>query len=104
MLVNGERPKAIIDNENVQRQRINDNDGLKRKKLCSDKEAENGAERYAKKLNTNGCREFFIKVMYYLPYDTRERLLAMATRDEVTAPSHYFTYVAKKELAKLGIY
>lgn len=100
MQVNG---KALNDNEKYRRLKNNDNEGVKRKaKLCSDIEAEAGAERYIKTLNAPECREFFLKVMYHLPYETRERLLSMAIRPSVTRQKNYFTYCAKKELAKLG--
>ena len=51
-----------------------------REKLCSDNEAESGAERYIRLLNAPECREFFLKVMYHLPYEVRERILEAATR------------------------
>ena len=56
-----------------------------------------------KKLEANGCREFLLKVMYYLPYDIRENILEAATKPWVKMPAHYFTYSAKRELAKRGI-
>lgn len=98
--------------------RINDNDidkdvffrklsmtmirGDSRTKLCSDKEAESGAERYARLLNAPECQKFFYKVMYYLPYEVRERLLEASTKPTVKVPKRYFTYSAKRELAKRG--
>lgn len=100
MLINGEKAN-INDIEKDKSFNINDND--RRIKLCSDIEAESGAERYIKKLNAPGCREFFIKVMYYLPYDIREGLLESALRPHIKVKSHYFTFCAKKELLKRGI-
>ena len=73
-----------------------------RGKLCSDAEAESGAERYARLLNAPECRLFFLKVMYHLPYETREHILAAATQPWVKEPKKYFTYSAKKELARIG--
>lgn len=100
MRVNG---NPINDNESFFKRNFNDNDSMRRKaKLCSDTEAESGAERYIRTLNAPECREFFIKVMYYLPYEIRERLLSMAVRPSVQCSKKYFTYCAKKELAKIG--
>ena len=102
MLVNGEK---IHINENDKELKILFNINEVKptgKKLCSDKEAEQGAERYIKLLNAPTCREFFLKVMYHLPYDTRERILESALKPWVKAPAHYYTYCAKKELALLG--
>lgn len=93
----------VIDIDCFLKRNINDIVYSKKTKLCSDKEAESGADRYIKKLNAPGCRKFFLKVMYYLPYETREGILESATRDWVKSPSHYFTYSAKKELVKRGI-
>jgi len=71
-------------------------------KLCSDAEAESGAERYIRLLNAPECRLFFLKVMYHLPYDTREQILEAATKPWVKIPKKYFTYSAKRELARFG--
>lgn len=106
MLVNGEKPR-------INEIEINDKDcSLKgtsismnmvsKAKLCSDKEAESGAERYANLLNAPECRQFFLKVMYHLPYDIRERILEAATKPWIKIPKKYFTYCAKKELTNLG--
>ena len=73
-----------------------------RRKLCSDAEAEMGAERYERKLNAPECHQFFLKVMYHLPYEDRERILEYSQRAGITSPKRYFTYSAKKALAKLG--
>ena len=105
MLVNGEKPTINVnDSFNNYYNKDNDNDykRLRKSKLCSDKEAESGAERYIKLLNAPECRLFFLKVMYHLPYDTRERILESAKRKEVEHPKRFFTYCAKRELAKLG--
>ena len=106
MLVNGEK-KPINENEkDIERflkRTFNFIDkGSSKAKLCSDKEAESGAERYIGLLHAPECREFFLKVMYHLPYDTRERVLESSTKPWVKAPKKYFTYCAKRELAKLG--
>ena len=74
----------------------------KRAKLCSDKEAESGADRYVRLLEAPECWKFFLKVMYHLPYDIREDLLAAATREGIKCPKKYFTYSARRELEKLG--
>lgn len=79
---------------------MNNNNG--RKKLCSDQEAESGAMRYVKKLNAPECYRFFLKVMYHLPYDTRENILECSLRRQIKAPKKYFTHAAKSELKKLG--
>lgn len=71
-------------------------------KLCSDNEAESGAERYERLLNAPECHRFFLKVMYHLPYETRERILEASRKKWVANPKKYFTYSAKKALAKLG--
>lgn len=71
-------------------------------KLCSNEEAEAGAERYIRLLRAPECREFFLKVMFYLPYPDRERIYEMSTRPKVASPKHYFTYSAKRALAKRG--
>ena len=76
--------------------------GSNKAKLCSDREAESGAERFINILNAPECREFFLKVMYHLPYETRENLLAAARKPWIKAPKKYFTYCAKRELAKIG--
>ena len=73
-----------------------------RGKLCSDKEAESGAERYIRILHAPECREFFLKVMYHLPYDIRERILEASNKPWVKTPKKYFTFSAKKELSKFG--
>lgn len=71
-------------------------------KLCSDNEAESGAERFIRLLDAPECREFFLKVMYHLPYETRENLLAAAKKPWIRVPKKYFTYCAKRELARVG--
>lgn len=100
MLINGEKTHNVIEKS------LNDNTmtmkWCRKSKLCSDNEAESGAERYIRLLNAPECRQFFIKVMYHLPYDTRENILAMARRSSVRSPKKYFTYVAKRELARFG--
>lgn len=114
MLVNGEKV-TVIDNETEnENEKVNVNEGsfkrrfrvnnkkTRKAKLCSDAEAESGAERYIQILNAPECREFFLKVMYHLPYDTREHILEKATRTGVGSPAHYFTYCAKRELTLLG--
>lgn len=75
---------------------------INEKKLCSEAEAEAGAERYIRRLNAPECRKFFLKVMYWLPYDDRERILEASTRAHIAAPKHYFTHCARLELAKRG--
>lgn len=111
MLINGEK-LVINDNDkdiessfkknfNVIDNNVNDGQGHK-SKLCSDAEAEEGAERYVRLLNAPECREFFLKVMYHLPYDTRERILETAVKPRIKSPARYFTYCAKRELALLG--
>lgn len=104
MLVNGEKID-IIENENDKNIIFNEmiNERSSRVKLCSDREAESGAKRYMKKLGAVGCREFLLKVMYYLPYDIRENILEAATKPWVRTPAHYFTYSAKRELTRRGI-
>ena len=106
MLVNGEKI-AINDkdnvNENFLKGNFNDNEKVLRKaKLCSDTEAESGAERFIRILSAPECRKFFLKVMYHLPYDIRENILSMSIRPSIKSPKKYFTYCAKKELAKIG--
>ena len=104
MLINGEK-LAINDNENDNflKRNINVNDMCSKKaKLCSDKEAEAGAQRFIKILNAPECREFFLKVMYHLPYETRERILELSIKPGIRTPKKYFTYSAKRELALLG--
>ena len=100
MLVNGE--KHIIDNESFLKKTSMSLILTRKAKLCSDKEAESGAERYVRLLNAPECRSFFLKVMYHLPYDNRERILEAATKPWVKTPKKYFTYCAKKELVNLG--
>ncbi|MBR0403079.1 hypothetical protein IJI55_00805 [Candidatus Saccharibacteria bacterium] len=73
-----------------------------RDKLCSDEEAESGALRYERKLKAPECHKFFLKVMYHLPYDTREAILEASTKSWIKSPKKYFTYSAKKALLKLG--
>lgn len=77
---------------------------ISKAKLCSDKEAESGAERYIKLLNAPECRLFFLKVMYHLPYDTREHILEASIRPGIDIPKKYFTHCAKRELANLGFW
>lgn len=115
MLVNG---KKLLINE-IDKDKDNDNDTIdiernffkeisismketRRAKLCSDKEAESGANRYIKLLNAPECKNFFLKVMYHLPYDTRERILESSVRPWITTPKKYFTHCAKRELENLG--
>lgn len=101
MLVNGE--KVINDNENFLKRKFNDiDDKIRKTKLCSDQEAELGANRYIKILNAPECRKFFLKTMYHLPYDIREKILESSIKPKITSPKKYFTYCAKRELAKLG--
>ena len=104
MLVNGEKvPINENDIERFLKRTFNFNDKVTTKiKLCSDREAESGAERYIRLLNAPECREFFLKVMYHLPYETREKLLESSTKPWVRTPKKYFTYSAKKELSALG--
>lgn len=107
MLVNGERchiiDNSFNDNENSLKRNFNDNERVFSKaKLCSDNEAENGAERYIRILDAPECKKFFLKVMYHLPYNIRENLLSLATRPSIKTPKKYFTYCAKKELSKIG--
>ena len=71
-------------------------------KLCSDAEAESGASRYIKIFDAPECKLFFLKVMYHLPYDERERLREAAQKSWVKNPKKYFAYSAKKALAKYG--
>ena len=100
MLINGEQLQI---NDNEVYSKINRQCHCRKKKLCSDKEAESGADRYMKLLGATGCREFLIKVMYYLPYETREHILELALRPSVKRRPQYFTYVAKRELVKSGV-
>ena len=104
MLVNGE--KIAINEKDIEKflkRNFNFNDNCSsRAKLCSDKEAESGAERYIRILNAPECREFFLKVMYHLPYEKREKVLEQSIKSWVRSPKKYFTYCAKRELAKLG--
>lgn len=104
MLVNGE--KARINEKDIESflsGNFNFNElGTSKAKLCSDKEAESGAKRYIKLLNAPECREFFLKVMYHLPYENRERILEASKRPWVKAPKKFFTYCAKRELARFG--
>lgn len=72
-------------------------------KLVGLTEAEYGADRLVRKLNAPECRQFFCKVMYYLPANQREIILEYATSGAVKSPKHYFTASAKRELLKLGI-
>jgi hypothetical protein len=107
MLVNGEKYRINDNDFNVNedsfKRNLNDNDRLSSKaKLCSDNEAECGAERFVKILRAPECKKFFLKVMYHLPYNTRENILALATRPSIREPKKYFTYCAKKELTKIG--
>lgn len=104
MLVNGEKMHINEkDNENSLKRNFNFNDrGSSKSKLCSDSEAESGASRYIKLLNAPECREFFLKVMYHLPYEDRERILEAAKKPWIKTPKKYFTYCAKKELVRLG--
>ena len=98
------RINEIIDNEDFLKENLNDNDQLVSKaKLVSNKEAESGADRYVRLLGAPECRLFFLKVMYHLPYDIRERILEASSKSEVRSPKKYFTYSAKRELAKLGL-
>ena len=101
MLVNGEKRINEKDIENLKRFNFIES-GSNKAKLCSDKEAESGANRYMRLLNAPECREFFLKVMYHLPYEDRERLLESSTKPWIKAPKRYFTYCAKKELTKIG--
>ena len=106
MLVNGKKI-TINENEKDNGSSLKRNfnfieRGSSRAKLCSDKEAESGAERYIRLLGAPECREFFLKVMYHLPYDTREKLLECANKPWIKSPKKYFTYCAKREMALLG--
>lgn len=106
MLVNGEK-LHINENEkdieySFKRNIIFNDRGISKAKLCSDQEAESGADRYIKLLKAPECREFFYKVMYHLPYEVRERILEAATKEWIKTPKKYFTYCAKKELTRLG--
>ena len=101
MLVNGEKID-VNDNERFSERKSNDNERVSKAKLCSDREAESGAERYIRILRAPECRKFFLKVMYHLPYDIRESILESSTRPWVRESKKFFTYCAKKELAKLG--
>jgi hypothetical protein len=103
MLVNGEKLHINDkDNDLKRRVNININDVPRRSKLCSDKEAESGAERYINILDAPECREFFLKVMYHLPYETREKILEYSVKKWIKSPKKYFTYCAKRELSALG--
>lgn len=75
---------------------------ISKAKLCSDKEAESGAARYARILNAPESLKFFIKVMYHLPYNVREGLLEASTKPKVDTPKRYFLYCAKRELERRG--
>lgn len=104
MIVNGEK-KRINENdiESFLKRNFNIIDkGSRKAKLCSDNEAESGADRYIKLLKAPECRAFFLKVMYHLPYDDRERILEAATKPWIKTPKNYFTYCAKRELKNLG--
>ncbi|MBR3139043.1 hypothetical protein IKG38_03505 [Candidatus Saccharibacteria bacterium] len=104
MLVNGEKLHINDNDKDIEyflKENININD-VRRSKLCSDKEAESGAERYIKLLNAPECRNFFLKVMYHLPYEDRERILEASRKKGIKVPKKYFTYCAKRELIKLG--
>lgn len=72
-------------------------------KLCSDKEAESGAERLMHILGATDSQQFFLKVMYHLPYETRERILEYSTRPGIKSQKGYFLYCAKRELERLGL-
>ena len=105
MLINGEKLDIndFNGNDSFLKRNFNDNDGCSSKaKLCSDKEAESGADRYIGLLNAPECRLFFLKVMYHLPYDVRERVLESALKPGIRSPKKYFTYSARKELEQLG--
>lgn len=106
MLVNGEKLHINENDKDIEyflKENINFNDiSSKKSKLCSDKEAESGAERYIKLLDAPECREFFLKVMYHLPYEDRERILEASRKKWIRTPKKYFTYCAKKELSRLG--
>ena len=92
-------------NEKLQRSSSMINDkGRARRKLTSTSEAESGADRLVQKLNAPECRPFFCKVMYYLPAETRERILEYALQGSVASPKKYFTVSAKRELRKIGIF
>lgn len=96
------KASEIIANDTRKMPKITMPMGGRRAKLCSDKEAESGADRYVRLLEAPECWKFFLKVMYHLPYDTREALLVAATKEGIDSPKRYFTYSAKRELEKLG--
>jgi hypothetical protein len=106
LLVNREKLHINVNDKDIEyllKENINDNDRkYRRAKLCSDKEAESSAERYIKLLNAPECRNFFLKVMYHLPYESRERILEASKKEGVRTPKKYFTYCAKRELTRLG--
>lgn len=108
MSVNGEAKRINeIENENdiecfLKRNIIFNDIGSRKAKLCSDKEAESGAKRYIRLLDAPECREFFLKVMYHLPYEERERILEASRKPWIKTPKKFFTYCAKRELVKLG--
>lgn len=95
------RINKINDNERFLKKSSMIND-INERKMCSEAEAEAGAQRYIRKLGAPECRLFFLKVMYWLPYNDRERLLEAATRPNVRSPKRYFTFCAKRALAKYG--
>lgn len=95
-----ESVKDIIVNEF--KEKYLKNSMTMKKKLCSDKEAENGAERYIRIFDAPECRLFFLKVMYHLPYEEREDICAAARREKIKCPKKYFTYCAKRALSKYG--
>ncbi len=98
-----ELAKDIIDKDSFLKKRsLTMIKATKRKKLCSDVEAENGAERYVRIFDAPECRLFFLKVMYHLPYDERERIREAALKGKVKNPKKYFTYCAKRSLEKFG--
>ena len=92
--------KDIIDNESLNK--LKNRSMTMKRKLCSDVEAENGADRYIRIFDAPECRLFFLKVMYHLPYDERERIREAAQNGKVRSPKNYFTYSAKKALEKYG--
>lgn len=96
------QPINEMINETFSKRKFNDHCSLKSMRLCSDAEAEAGADRLIEKLDAPECRLFFIKVMYYIPYDERERLLNIAVRPCIKSPKKYFTFSAKRALARLG--
>lgn len=103
MLVNGEKRINDKDIEDFLKRNLNINDnGSNKAKLCSDKEAESGAKRYIRLLNAPECRLFFLKVMYHLPYEERERILEASKKPWIKSQKRFFTYCAKRELARLG--